>query len=552
MPTKDAAQKIEALQNENGALTQKLTAAEASIAQLTEESVKKKEELAGMQTELTSLKTQLATSRDQNDKSATTITELRKQLDDGARHLEELKSTGTTSEDVARMTRENDLLRGIVMRQLKDQARRIQARDLLNDELKRLEVQSDELNKQVEELGRPTMQLTDQERALFKDPQVTVSDSTDNPASVAVVISGVKPKGPAHRRRPAGGPPGGSPSPAPAAHLRPGRGPGTPARRVPAAGARPRPRWKRTPAQGRRDLVPPGTEANEEFDRGQVADAERTYDKLLAREPKNPYLLSNQGVVLFREDKLKSAEVALKKGVTASPQDAFCMSTLGIVYYKMHRYDEAISYLTQAIQTDPKNATAHNYLGITSSQKGWPEEALEELQKAIALNPNYADAHFNIAVVYATYQPPAKDRAQEHYKIAIVARRRSRSHAGEVDLTETEGGRRIAASANPVAPFAGCRHAALRAWHSSPWTKPSGRGRFQPEVFRDRTGRVRGVRGRVFPAGPAFPRAVVQGPVRPSTARATPRLGLAVVLAQAAALEILTTALLRFIRHKTQ
>ena len=43
---------------------------------------------------------------------------------------------------------------------------------------------------------------------------------------------------------------------------------------------------------------------------------------------------------------------------------------------------------------------------------------MEELQKAINLNPNYADAHFNIAVVYATYQPPAKDRAQEHYKIA--------------------------------------------------------------------------------------------------------------------------------------
>ena len=108
-----------------------------------------------MQTELTSLKGQLTTSRDQNDKSATTITELRKQLDDGARHLEELRSKGSTSEDVARMTRENDLLRGIVMRQLKDQARRMQARDLLNDELKRLEVQSDTLNKQVEELGRP-------------------------------------------------------------------------------------------------------------------------------------------------------------------------------------------------------------------------------------------------------------------------------------------------------------------------------------------------------------------------------------------------------------
>ena len=83
------------------------------------------------------------------------------------------------------------------------------------------------------------------------------------------------------------------------------------------------------------------------------------------------------------------------------------------------RYDDAMTYLTQAITIDPKNATAHAYLGITSSQKGWPEAGLEELQKAVALNPNYADAHFNIAVIYATNQPPSKDRARESYKTAI-------------------------------------------------------------------------------------------------------------------------------------
>ena len=122
--------------------------------------------------------------------------------------------------------------------------------------------------------------------------------------------------------------------------------------------------------------------------------------------------------MLFRQDKLKSAEVALRKALAITPDDAFCLATLGIVYYRMHRYDDALNYLTRAIQRDPRNATAHNYLAITSSQKGWPEAALEEIQKAIAINPNYADAHFNIAVIYATNQPPSKDRAQEHYRIA--------------------------------------------------------------------------------------------------------------------------------------
>ena len=34
---------------------------------------------------------------------------------------------------------------------------------------------------------------------------------------------------------------------------------------------------------------------------------------------------------------------------------------------------------------------------------------------AIAANPDYADAHFNLAVIYATNQPPAKELAKQHY-----------------------------------------------------------------------------------------------------------------------------------------
>ena len=291
--TSNAAEKIQALQTQNDDLTQKLSTAEASIAQLTAESVKKKEELAGLQTELTSLKGQLATSRDQNDKSATTITELRKQLDDGARHLEELKSNGSTSEDVARMTRENDLLRGIVMRQLKDQARRMQARDLLNDELKRLEVQSDTLNKQVEELGRPTMQLTDQERALFKDPQVTDLGFRQQPGVRGgghFRGQGARARRIAHgqpRRRP---PRHGSPAPDATAKTS-----AAPAPTAPGASAAPKVETQFQPPVSD-DLKPIAREAKDQFRPRQVRRRRARLTKsLLARDPKNTYLLIQSG-----------------------------------------------------------------------------------------------------------------------------------------------------------------------------------------------------------------------------------------------------------------
>ena len=413
--TKDAAAKIQSLQSENEALNQKLAVDESSITQLTAEAVKKKEELEGMQKELTSVKDQLTTTRDQQDRSETTITELRQKLDDDAKQMTDLKSKGMTSEDLARMTNENNLLKGIVMKQLKVDASRALARKLVSDELARLEIQSNVLNEQIEQLGRPTVQLTDEERTLFHDPQVTLSDAAD-PAAFAATITAVKPGSPSDQP-PVTVTPSQTVAPdvAPvdsAANLVPLSG----ATSIPSDGPKVETSLKPKVSD---DLQPLALQAKENFDRGHYNEAEEAYKKLLARDPKNPYLLSNQGVVLFRQNKLKSAEVDLKKAVTFDPRDAFSLATLGIVYYRMHRYDDAITNLTQAIQLDPKNATAHNYLGITSSQKGWPEAALEEVQKAIALNPKYADAHFNIAVIYATNRPPAKEQAEEHYKTAV-------------------------------------------------------------------------------------------------------------------------------------
>lgn len=410
--TEEASRKIQALQTENEALNKQLTAAEASIAQLTTEAVKKKEELEGMQKELTTVKDQLATTRDQQDRSATTITELNQKLEEDGRQLAEAKRKGMTGEEYARMTNENNLLKGIVLRQLKVDANRALARKLVSDELARLEVQSSVLNDQIEQLGRPTVPLTDEERALFKEPETAAS--TPDPSLLASKITAYKPSAsasPATSAEPAAAPPGETPAAAPVDGTAQANPPSDPADGAPQVETKTQP-------QVAEELQPLARQAEESFHRGKFGDSEEAYKKLLARDPKNIYLLSNMGAVLSRENKLKSAEVTLKKAMLVNGKDAYTLATLGIVYYRMRRYDDALECLTKAVQYDPKNATAHNYLGITSSQKGWPEAALEEVQKAISLNPQYADAHFNIAVIYATNQPPAKEQAQEHYKMA--------------------------------------------------------------------------------------------------------------------------------------
>jgi Flp pilus assembly protein TadD len=77
--------------------------------------------------------------------------------------------------------------------------------------------------------------------------------------------------------------------------------------------------------------------------------------------------------------------------------------------------------LSRAAKIDPQNAETQNYLGITLSQKGLREAAEGALRKAIQLSPGYPSAHYNLAVVYATQQPPFRELARLHYQKAVAA-----------------------------------------------------------------------------------------------------------------------------------
>jgi Flp pilus assembly protein TadD len=172
------------------------------------------------------------------------------------------------------------------------------------------------------------------------------------------------------------------------------------------------------------ELLPLAREGKDQFERGNYLDAEKIYRRILAKAPNNLYTLSNLGVVLFRAKKHKLAEESFKKAIAVAPEDGFSHCTLGIVYYdegssEPGKFDDAVNELTKALAIDSKNATAHNYLGITCSQKGWQEAALKELETATALEPNYADAWFNLAVVYATQNPPNKDLGKKCYQKAV-------------------------------------------------------------------------------------------------------------------------------------
>jgi Flp pilus assembly protein TadD/predicted nucleic acid-binding Zn-ribbon protein len=402
--TKDAQEHVQMLIAENTDLKQRLANAEKTVREIGEDKPKKEQELADVKKQLEQLRQQLAASQKQNQDFEVTIADLRSELDEATGELEKAKLTGANAEETARLTKENEVLRGIVMREREEEARRDQARKLMLAEFDKLKIKSDALNQNIQLLAQPVTKLSPEELALLRQPVVALSDNnpTALKASFAVakrtatvpitILNPDEKKASDESENMPPLPPPPEPSNVPGPNVETTFQPGVP-----------------------RELIPLAREAKNNFDRGKYRAAEKQYHEILDKSPNNLYSLSNLGVVLFRVGKLKAAELTLKKAITIAPKDEFSRTTLGIVYYRQSKFDEALTELTKALAINPKSATAHNYLGITASQKGWQEAAEKEMLSAIDANPDYADAHFNLAVVYATSQPPSKELAKRHY-----------------------------------------------------------------------------------------------------------------------------------------
>jgi len=159
-------------------------------------------------------------------------------------------------------------------------------------------------------------------------------------------------------------------------------------------------------------------QAQAEFAAGNLENAEELYGQIIQREPDNATALSNLALILFEQDKLAAASVALEKAIDLAPQTSLPFTMLGVVRLRQGQNSTAVEFLEKAIEMNGADARAHNYLGIAEFEAGNPAAAAEQIRKAIELRENYADAHFNLAVVYALGQPVSPASASKHYHIA--------------------------------------------------------------------------------------------------------------------------------------
>lgn len=329
--------------------------------------------IVALQSDLNTAQDKLLETEARISRSDDQLDILRKQLDETSGRLAQIELNPV---DEKKLAMENELLRGIILRQIREQTRRDDAKRLLDQEIGALKVSSEVIRQQLAVLGAPVLELTPEERSFFKEPVVLLTEPNAQSLEVTVAVS--KPT----------------------------------AEEVKAGELLEKPAGPEALPDDVRDLV---QRAKAMFEVKNYVDAEKFYYEAVEKMPDSYFALSNLGAVQIEGGKLSAAEVALNKAIEIDDTESYAYTNLGIVYSRQGKFDEAIVALHKAVALNDEDAVAHNYLGVCLGQKEVWTESETHLKKAIDLRPEYPDAHFNLAVLYATTQPPSLERAKEHY-----------------------------------------------------------------------------------------------------------------------------------------
>ncbi len=349
---------------ENERLKKQLGEAERQVATLKADVTRKDTEIAELRGQLTGLQGQLTDLRRESAAYQTQVAELTKQLKEVQSGMD-AKMTATPE-----LTQENEMLRAIIMRQLRAQHRQQAAKDLMIAELQKMENASTDLIKQVEELRNARMILTPDEEKLFSDP--VVRELLGPNGVQATLIANASPDSDKKAAPPA---------------------PSTVEKLI--------------------------SQANEAYMEKNFEESARLYQDALRAEPKNVGALIGLGMARQRGDRHADAEVALQKALAYDPTNEPASFALGVTYFKQERWKDAMTYFEKSLAKRPDNASGRHYLGIIATKMNLLERAEREFKTALAIDPAYGEAHFNLSVLYITWDPPKWDQARVEYDEAL-------------------------------------------------------------------------------------------------------------------------------------
>lgn len=158
------------------------------------------------------------------------------------------------------------------------------------------------------------------------------------------------------------------------------------------------------PARARKPGAPPDVKQKFEaalarHQRGELEEAMRLYEEVLAHSPDHPNALHSVGIIAFQCGDYATAAGFLARSVAFHPHNPRSLYHLGCAYQALGQQAEALCCYDRAIVLQPDLHEAYSNRGAVLDGLGQHEAALASFDCAIALRPHSANDHANRASV---------------------------------------------------------------------------------------------------------------------------------------------------------
>jgi Flp pilus assembly protein TadD len=133
--------------------------------------------------------------------------------------------------------------------------------------------------------------------------------------------------------------------------------------------------------------------------RGELAQAEALYRKILKACPREPDPLHLLGCIELKRNRRASAIRLMKKAVELAPETPLYHENLAEAFHRDGQVAAAEAECRLALRADPNRPAALNRLGVMAMERGDYDEARARLSEALKVNPVYTEALVNLGAV---------------------------------------------------------------------------------------------------------------------------------------------------------
>jgi tetratricopeptide (TPR) repeat protein len=157
-----------------------------------------------------------------------------------------------------------------------------------------------------------------------------------------------------------------------------------------------------------------------EYQRGRYRTAAQAIGQAIAIDENQAHYHADLGTVLQAQGRLEESAACYRRALALQPELAEVHANLGNVLLAQGNSDEAMACYERALVLQPKRAEFLYNLGNLHRVQGRLAEAVACLERAVALRPDYVNAHNNLGVALAKQGRTAD--AIAHYERALQSK----------------------------------------------------------------------------------------------------------------------------------